>query len=94
AEEWMRLLESKGFIIALVARASEARDDRQMRDNGVIVPMQGGGHTVSSPLWIDGTEKVPATPAPDVGEHSDAILREHGLAADEIARLRAQGIIG
>jgi len=94
AEEWMRLLESKGFIIALVARASEARDDRQMRDNGVIVPMQGGGHTVSSPVWIDGTEKVPATPAPDVGEHSDAILREHGLAADEIARLRAQGIIG
>ena len=35
-----------------------------------------------------------ATPAPDVGEHSDAILREHGLALDEIARLREQGVIG
>lgn len=94
ALEWMRLLEAKGFIVALVARASEALDDRQMHDNGAIVPLQGGGYTVSSPLWIDGAAKAPATPAPDVGEHGDAILREHGLAPDEISRLRADGVIG
>jgi crotonobetainyl-CoA:carnitine CoA-transferase CaiB-like acyl-CoA transferase len=94
AEAWMRLLESKGFIVALVARASEALYDRQMHDNGAIVPMQGGGYTVSSPLWIDGAEKAQAMPAPDVGEHSDAILREHGIAPDEIARLRADGVVG
>ena len=93
AEAWMRLLEAKGFIVALVQRASEALYDRQMHDNGAIVPMQGGGYTVSSPLWIDGAEKVPATPAPDIGEHSDAILREHGLTPDEIARLRAAGVV-
>ena len=94
AEAWMRLLEAKGFIVALVQRASEALYDRQMHDNGAIVPMQGGGYTVSSPLWIDGAEKVPATPAPDIGEHSDAILREHGFAEEEIAHLRAQGVVG
>jgi len=94
AEEWMRLLEAKGFIVALVARASEALHDRQMHDNGAIVPMAGGGYTVSSPLWIDGAAKVPAAPAPGIGEHSDAILREHGLEPAEIARLRADGVIG
>ncbi|HEX9488847.1 MAG TPA: hypothetical protein VF930_01095, partial [Stellaceae bacterium] len=44
--------------------------DRQMHDNGAIVPLQGGGYTVSSPLWIDGAEKAPAVPAPGIGEHS------------------------
>ena len=93
-EEWMRLLEAKGLIVALVARPSEALHDRQMRDNGAIVPLQGGGFTVSSPLWIAGLEKAAATPAPKLGEHSTTILREHGFAEEEIANLRAQGVIG
>jgi crotonobetainyl-CoA:carnitine CoA-transferase CaiB-like acyl-CoA transferase len=94
AEAWMRMLEAKGFIVVLVASASEALYDRQMHDSGAIVPMRGGGYTVSSPLWIDGAAKVPAAPAPGLGEHSDAILREHGLEPEEIARLRAEGVIG
>lgn len=93
-EEWMRLLESKGFVVALVARPSEALHDRQMEENGAIVPLRGGGFTVSSPLWIGGVEKAAATPAPKVGEHSAAILREHGFAEEEIAHLRAQGVVG
>jgi crotonobetainyl-CoA:carnitine CoA-transferase CaiB-like acyl-CoA transferase len=94
AEAWMRMLEAKGFIVALVARSSEALYDRQMHDNGALVPLQGGGYTVSSPLWIDGAAKAHASPAPQLGEHSDAILREHGLAPEEIERLRAAGVIG
>jgi crotonobetainyl-CoA:carnitine CoA-transferase CaiB-like acyl-CoA transferase len=39
-------------------------------------------------------EKAAATPAPKVGEHSAAILREHGFAEEEIAHLRAQGVVG
>ncbi|HEX7970067.1 MAG TPA: CaiB/BaiF CoA-transferase family protein [Stellaceae bacterium] len=94
AREWMRLLEAQGFVVALVAQPWEAAEDRQMHENGVIVPLAGGGRTVSSPLWIAGVEKVPAAPAPGLGEHSDAILREQGLAPEEIARLRARGVIG
>ncbi len=94
ATEWMRLLESQGFVVALVARTSEVLDDRQMRENGTIVPMRGGGHTVSSPLWIAGMEKVPADRAPEIGEHSDDILREQGLTPQQIAKLRADGAIG
>jgi crotonobetainyl-CoA:carnitine CoA-transferase CaiB-like acyl-CoA transferase len=93
-EEWMRLLESKGFVVALVARPSEALHDRQMQDNGAIVPLEGGGFTVSSPLWIAGVEKAAAKPAPKIGEHSAAILREHGFAEEEIAHLRTQGVVG
>jgi crotonobetainyl-CoA:carnitine CoA-transferase CaiB-like acyl-CoA transferase len=91
--EWMRLLEAKGLVVALVAQPGEALHDRQMRENGVIVPL-GDGYTVSSPLWIDGVDKAVAAPAPAVGEHSDAILREHGIAEEKIAELRRQGVVG
>jgi len=91
--EWMRLLEAKGMVVALVAQPGEALHDRQMRENGVIVPL-GDGYTISSPLWMAGVDKAEAAPAPTVGEHSDAILREHGIAEEKIAELRAQGVVG
>jgi len=94
AEDWMHLLEAKGFVVALVARPSEAVHDRQMRENGVIVPLQGGGYTVSSPLWIAGVEKAVATPAPKIGEHGAAILRERGITEEQIAELGTKGVIG
>jgi crotonobetainyl-CoA:carnitine CoA-transferase CaiB-like acyl-CoA transferase len=93
AEDWMHLLKSKGFVVALVARPSEALHDRQMRENGAIVPLKGGGYTVSSPLWIAGVEKAVATPAPKVGEHGEAILREQGITEEQIVELRALGVI-
>jgi crotonobetainyl-CoA:carnitine CoA-transferase CaiB-like acyl-CoA transferase len=93
AEDWMHRLAAKGFVVAMMARPGDALNDRQMRDNGVIVPLAGGGYTVSSPMWIAGAQKAPAMPAPKVGEHSDAILREQGINDGEIAQLRAQGII-
>ncbi len=93
AEDWMHRLQAKGFVVAMVARPGDALHDRQMRENGVIVPLSGGGYTVSSPMWIAGAPKAHATPAPKIGEHSDAILREQGISEDEIAGLRARGII-
>ena len=94
AEEWMRVLTAKGFVVGLVAQPSDALHDQQMRDNGVIVPLQGGGHTVSSPLWIAGVDKAAATPAPKLGEHGEAILRERGLTEEQIAELRTKGVLG
>jgi crotonobetainyl-CoA:carnitine CoA-transferase CaiB-like acyl-CoA transferase len=31
---------------------------------------------------------------PDLGEHSSEILAEAGLTAEEIAKLRAKGVVG
>jgi formyl-CoA transferase len=42
-------------------------------------------------------ERTPATLRhlpPRLGEQSDAILREAGFADDEIAKLRAEGVVG
>ena len=44
------------------------------------------------PPIIDGYEQ-PMGPVPGLGEHTDALLTELGLSADEISRLREQGVV-
>jgi formyl-CoA transferase len=48
---------------------------------------------VSSPFHLDGETKVAPARAPSVGQHSEAVLRDAGYAADEIAKLRTLGVL-
>jgi crotonobetainyl-CoA:carnitine CoA-transferase CaiB-like acyl-CoA transferase len=49
--------------------------------------------TVNSPLWIEGQQKVEPRRAPQVGEHSEAVLHDAGYSESEIRALRAEGVI-
>jgi alpha-methylacyl-CoA racemase len=51
-----------------------------------------GGPT-AGPIHIDGAAPTASTPAPDLGAHTDAALRDAGFADDEIAALRAEGVV-
>jgi formyl-CoA transferase len=71
--------------------------DPQLTANGIIVPLEGAGATlattISSPFQVHGVVKTPARRGPDIGEHSEEILRELGFDAKGIADLRATGTI-
>ena len=54
-------------------------------------PDKPGFKLVASPFRID--EELPARPAPKLGEHTDALLRELGYALEDIARLRKSGAV-
>jgi formyl-CoA transferase len=59
-----------------------------------VVPFADGTmETVSSPLWIAGQVKPPPRHAPELGEHSAAVLRDAGFAETEIQHLRQTGVI-
>jgi len=45
------------------------------------------------PPVISGFDQ-PMGAVPGLGEHTDAVLSELGLTADELSRLRADGVIG
>jgi crotonobetainyl-CoA:carnitine CoA-transferase CaiB-like acyl-CoA transferase len=49
--------------------------------------------TVNSPIWIDGSKKIPPRHPPGIGEHSDEVLREAGYDEASIRQLRASGAV-
>jgi crotonobetainyl-CoA:carnitine CoA-transferase CaiB-like acyl-CoA transferase len=94
---WRRILETTGVAFGVVATLDDIPHDEQMRASGALVPIDdpraGAAYTVSSPLQIAGQEKVPATFAPEIGEHTVEVLRAAGVADAEIQRLLAAGVI-
>jgi crotonobetainyl-CoA:carnitine CoA-transferase CaiB-like acyl-CoA transferase len=93
--DWRRILDEAGLIFGIVADMDEIADDEQILASGALVPFTDGSSlTVNSPLWIAGQEKSLPRPAPDVGQHSEEILRETGYTEVEISAMRDAGIIG
>ena len=83
---------------APVLRAAEALAQPQVAAMGLIEPADypgtpGSAPVIRAPINLSGSDKVASTRAPQVGEHSDAILAELGYDAAEIAALRAANII-
>jgi len=92
---WRRVLDEAGLIFGIVAETADIASDEQVLAAGHLVPVAEAGYmTVNSPIEIGGQEKVAPRRAPDVGEHSEQVLREAGYPDTEIAALREAGIIG
>lgn len=93
---WMGRLAGK-VPVAPVLTISQALDNPYLAATGGIQsfdhPARLGFRALSSPIRVDG-ERAVARPAPALGADTDAVLAGAGLATDEIAGLRARGIIG
>ncbi|MBS0479391.1 MAG: CoA transferase, partial [Proteobacteria bacterium] len=52
----------------------------------------GGMRVLANPIRLDG-RRLPNRAAPKLGADSDSVLAEAGYDADEIAKLRAAGVV-
>jgi crotonobetainyl-CoA:carnitine CoA-transferase CaiB-like acyl-CoA transferase len=92
---WQALLE--GHVpVAPVNALDQAMDNpwlvtTGMRDT-VSHPDRETIHVLANPIKVDGA-RLPNRAAPLLGADSDAVLADAGLAADEVAELRAAGVI-
>jgi crotonobetainyl-CoA:carnitine CoA-transferase CaiB-like acyl-CoA transferase len=92
--EWRRLLDGHGLVFGVVGILDDIPGDRQMLDNDVLVPFENDTLlTINSPIWIEGCKKTPPRLPPDVGEHSDEVLRGAGYDEASIRQLRASGAV-
>ena len=83
---------------APVLHAGEALAQPQVEAMGLVEPVSypNASETIPvirAPINLSGHAKVPARRAPQVGEHSAAILAELGYDAEAISALRAANII-
>ena len=92
--EWRKALDAAGITFDIVGTLDDIPNDPQMRAAGALVPFaeEPDMLTVSSPFALAGIEKTGPGRAPDLGEHSEAVLREAGFDAAEIRRMREAGV--
>jgi crotonobetainyl-CoA:carnitine CoA-transferase CaiB-like acyl-CoA transferase len=94
---WREVFEQAHLTFGDVKGPGDVISDPQLRANDIVVPLEGAGDkltsTISSPMQVHGVAKVPAKRAPELGEHTDEVLRELGFASVEIEDLRAGGAV-
>jgi crotonobetainyl-CoA:carnitine CoA-transferase CaiB-like acyl-CoA transferase len=94
---WRQVFEQAHLTFGVVLSPSEVINDPQLRANDIVVPLHGAGgnltFTISSPLQVHDIAKVPARRAPELGEHSEEILKQLGFNTNEIQSLRASGVV-
>jgi crotonobetainyl-CoA:carnitine CoA-transferase CaiB-like acyl-CoA transferase len=100
AHECEAALLAAGVPAAVVVDDSAIGQNEQLRARGFFETVEHRvAGTTELPTWPfrfdDGFERWYRTAAPLLGEHNDDVLGgELGLDADELAKLRADGVIG
>jgi len=95
--EWRELFNAAALTYGVVQTLEEVAHDPQLIANQVLVPVDDGSAqpllTIDSPVRLDQEQKVRPRPAPELGEHTDAVLQELGFDAAAVEGLRADGTI-
>jgi crotonobetainyl-CoA:carnitine CoA-transferase CaiB-like acyl-CoA transferase len=97
--DWERATRERGFIATRVNELTDVANDEQILANEYIKeqehPTLGPWKWVTTPLRFTRTPVSIRTPAPAIGEHTDAVLEDIlGYTPDRVALLRADGVVG
>ncbi|MGB2756189.1 MAG: CaiB/BaiF CoA-transferase family protein [Acidimicrobiia bacterium] len=91
-EEWTELLEGTDVCFAPVLTMDEAPDHPHMRERGTFVEVDGVLQPGPAPRFSRSQGEV-QSPPPWPGQHTDAALRDWGIAEEVIAQRRASGAL-
>jgi crotonobetainyl-CoA:carnitine CoA-transferase CaiB-like acyl-CoA transferase len=97
-KEWLELLDAAGVPNGPINDIAQVFAEPQVKARGVRIelehPAAGRLPMVASPMRFSGTPLEYRIPPPLLGEHTEEVLRDVlGKSAQEIARLRAEGVI-
>ncbi len=94
---WLARCESAGIPAGPILSVPEALADLHARARGMVQelhhPQVGPVKVLGNPVKLERSPAALRRAAPLLGEDNDAILKELGYGGDEIATLRAQGVI-
>ena len=97
-DEWADRLNASDVIWGPVQSPTEYASDVQVLENGYLIdaPRADGRvmRLAASPAQLDGVPIAGWSAAPELGEHTDAVLRELGWDEARITAARTGGLIG
>ncbi|PLC50550.1 CoA transferase [Pollutimonas subterranea] len=92
AGEWIERCEQAQVPCGPINNFGQALDDPQYQSRGMVQeldhPRLGRMKTIGIPTHFSRTPGKVRTPAPLLGQHTDAVLRRFGVSALQLARLR------
>jgi crotonobetainyl-CoA:carnitine CoA-transferase CaiB-like acyl-CoA transferase len=95
--DWLAALEAAKVPCGPINDLADVFADPQVRSRGMTVtvthPHTDALELVASPLKLSATPPVLRRPPPLLGQHTDEVLAEFGVPADERARLRSLRVI-
>jgi formyl-CoA transferase len=94
-EHWRNALAQHGITFGVISRPQDVPDDQQAVACGAVVDTAIAElpRTLANPIKLGFAAPQVAKDAPALGQHSDEVLAEAGLTAEEIARLRKSGAV-
>lgn len=95
---WMKILPKAGVPTAEVRALPEVLEDPQLAYRGVIESISTGDdpqptQIVKAGYVTDQDGPLVRSPSPNLGEHTEAILKDLGLKSTAISDLRNRGVI-
>ncbi|MCP5059536.1 MAG: CoA transferase [bacterium] len=95
-EDWSGSFAELGITCGAISQAQDSCEDEQIRAAGMLTEFDdgAGSRTIDSPLYMKGEAKRDPRAAPDIGEHSLAILAELGVDDETVGKLQDAGVIG
>jgi len=91
--EWVERLRGVQACIAPVNNVLEALADPHVRYRGMVAEVDGQAVGPGPAIKVSGFDPGPLLPAPELGEHTGEILAELGIRREELASLKASGVI-
>jgi formyl-CoA transferase len=95
--EWVERFNQTGTPCGPIYSIDEVFADPQVQHLGIAQTVTRKGkralRLVGQPFALSRTPSRLAAPPPDLGEHNDAVLKEFGFSAREIAALRKAGAL-
>ena len=97
SREWIELFNGVGVPAGYIYAIDEVFEDPQVKHLEMAAPAKhpvlGDIELVAQPIKMSAAEFAVRSPTPELGEHTDEVLGEHGYTSAEIEALRTAGAI-